>query len=122
MLKKAAFIIAVMIIAGLVAVNVSSAADNAFKWPDFIKVATPRVGTGNHSIASAWTAEFSAATKVKARVMPAPNGYARSEWLTTKEVDISLFQASDYIEQLDGIFGFRFVDDVVSGGWRAGGG
>jgi|SaaInl7_200m_RNA_FD_contig_61_739880_length_1589_multi_7_in_0_out_0_2 uncharacterized protein len=106
MLKKTAFIIAILVVVGFVAVSVSSAAENMFKWPDFIKIATPRVGTGNHSVASAWSAEFSAATKVKARVMPAPNGYARSEWLTTDQVRISLFQASDYIEQLDGIAGY----------------
>jgi hypothetical protein len=106
MLKKAAFIITIMIVVGLVAVNVSSAADEMYKWPDFIKIATPRVGTANHSVASAWLAEFSAATKVKARVLPAPTSYARSEWLQTKEVDIALCQASEYIENLDGIAGY----------------
>lgn len=106
MFRKTLLIAGIVMVFGLVAVSGSYAADNTFKWPDFIKIGTPRVGTGNHSIAAAWSAEFSAATKVRARVLPAPNGYARSEWLTTKQVDLSLFQASDYIEQMDGIEGY----------------
>ena len=106
MLKNAALIIGMMIVIALVAVDGLPAGENSFRWPDFIKIGTPHVGTGNHSLASAWSAEFSAATKVRARVLPAPNAYAMAEWLTTKQVDLTLFQASDYIEQLDGIEGY----------------
>jgi len=110
MSKKAVAIIGFVAVVCLAAATHSLAAEGkpakAFSWPGYFTVATPNVGTGNHSIASAWTAEFTANTNVKARVMPAPNGYARAEWLANKQVDLSLYQASDYIEQLDAIEGF----------------
>jgi hypothetical protein len=104
MLKKTAFIIAIVMVVGFAFAGNSSAAD--YKWPDFIKIGTPRVGTANHSIASAWSAEFSADTGVKARVMPVPNSYGRAEWLQTNQIDVVLFQASEYIEHIDAIEGY----------------
>ncbi len=110
MSKKTIAVIGLMLVVCLTAVNHTAAAEKksskAFSWPEYFTVCTPNVGTGNHSIASAWTPEFTADTKVRARVLPAPNGYARAEWLNNKQVDLSLYQASDYIEQLDAIEGF----------------
>jgi TRAP transporter TAXI family solute receptor len=110
MLKKTLVTVGLTLFVCLSAVNFSLATQQqpakAFSWPAYFTVATPSVGTGNHSIASAWTSEFTANTGVKARVLPSPNGYARAEWLETKQVDLSLYQASDYIEQLDGIAGY----------------
>jgi TRAP transporter TAXI family solute receptor len=105
MLKKMIVILGMMFFLGLALVTYSSAADT-YKWPDFLRVTTPNVGTANHSIASAWTAAFTASTGVRARVLPAPNGYARGEWLTNNQADLALIQASDYIERLDGFEGF----------------
>jgi TRAP transporter TAXI family solute receptor len=105
MLKKMIVILGMMFFLGLTFVTYSSAADT-YKWPDFLRVTTPNVGTANHSIASAWTAAFTASTGVRARVLPAPNGYARGEWLTNNQADLALIQASDYIERLDGFEGF----------------
>jgi uncharacterized protein len=105
MLKKMIAILGMMFFVSVALVTYSSAAD-MYKWPDFLRVATPNVGTANHSIASAWTAAFTASTGVKARVLPAPNGYARGEWLSNDQADLALIQASDYIERLDGFEGF----------------
>lgn len=77
-----------------------------WNWPKFFNVITPAVGTANHSLAIAWTSEFSAATGVRARVLPAPTGYARSEWLNTGEGRLSLYQPSDYFDQLDAVEGY----------------
>ena len=105
MLKKVIVSLAMMCFLSVALVSSSSAADT-YKWPSFLRVATPNVGTANHSIASAWTAAFTASTGVRARVLPAPNGYARGEWLTDNQADLALIQASDYIERLDGFEGF----------------
>lgn len=105
MFKKATGIFSIALFLCMILINYSAGADK-FEWPDYIKVATPNVGTANHSIASAWTAEFSASTGVRARVLPAPNGYARAEWLSTGEADLALMQASDYIERMDAIEGY----------------
>jgi hypothetical protein len=77
-----------------------------WSWPRYFNVITPAVGTANHSLAVAWTAEFSAKTGSKARVLPAPNGYARAEWLTAGEGRVSLYQPSDYFDQMDAIEGY----------------
>jgi len=77
-----------------------------YTWPDYFTVVTPIVGTANHSLAVAWTAEFSAQTGSRARVLPAPNGYSRALWLVSEEGDISMLQASDYFDHLDGIEGY----------------
>lgn len=77
-----------------------------FSWPKFFNVITPAVGTANHSLAVAWTAEFGADTGSRARVLPAPTGYARAEWLNTKEGRLSLYQPSDYFDQLDAVEGY----------------
>ena len=58
------------------------------------------------TLAVAWTAEFSNATGSRARVLPAPNGYARTEWLNSGEGRLSLYQPSDYFDQLDAIDGY----------------
>ncbi len=77
-----------------------------FKWPDYFTVVTPIVGTANHSLGVAWTSEFSAQTSSRARVLPAPNGYSRAQWLVTGEGDIAMLQASDYFDQMDAVEGF----------------
>ncbi|WP_198174257.1 TAXI family TRAP transporter solute-binding subunit [Mesorhizobium xinjiangense] len=86
------------------AAAVAAAQDH--EWPDYFTVVTPIVGTANHSLGVAWTSEFSAQTASRARVLPAPNGYARAEWLATGEGDISMLQASDYFDQMDAKEGF----------------
>jgi len=78
-----------------------------YKWPDYFTVITPIVGSANHSLAVAWTSEFSAQTGGRARVLPAPNGYARAEWLNTGEGDIALAQASEYFDQMEGVEGYQ---------------
>ena len=83
-----------------------SAAQDKFVWPKYFNVITPSVGTANHSLAVAWTAEFSNATGSRARVLPAPNGYARTEWLNSGEGRLSLYQPSDYFDQLDAVEGY----------------
>lgn len=84
----------------------SMAQDKKFEWPRFFNVITPAVGTANHSLSVAWTAEFSNATGSRARVLPAPNGYARTEWLNSGEGRLSLYQPSDYFDQMDAIEGY----------------
>jgi hypothetical protein len=84
----------------------SSAQKKEFAWPKFFNVITPAVGTANHSLALAWTPEFNNATGSRARVLPAPNGYARTEWLNSGEGRLSLYQPSDYFDQLDAIEGY----------------
>jgi uncharacterized protein len=79
---------------------------SGYAWPTFFNVITPAVGTANHSLAVAWTAEFSNATGSRARVLPAPNGYARTEWLNSGEGRLSLYQPSDYFDQLDAVEGY----------------
>ena len=105
MLKKTIVILGVLFFISAALVSHSSGAEN-FTWPKYFRISTPPVGTANHSLASAWSAAFSGATKVRARVLPAPNGYSRCEWLTTGQAEISLVQASDYIERIDGFEGF----------------
>lgn len=77
-----------------------------YTWPDYFTVITPIVGTANHSLGVAWTSEFSAQTASRARVLPAPNGYSRAQWLATGEGDIAMLQASDYFDQMDAVEGF----------------
>lgn len=72
-----------------------------FAWPEFLRVATPALGTANHSMAVAWGAELSAATGMKVRVLPAPATVDRVEWVAIDEADVSLMQASDYIDSMD---------------------
>src|SRR5690606_37585828 len=47
-----------------------SSAQSKYAWPKFFNVITPAVGTANHSLALAWTPEFSNATGSRARVLP----------------------------------------------------
>jgi TRAP transporter TAXI family solute receptor len=77
-----------------------------FSWPESINIITPAVGTANHSLAVAWTGEFTADTGVKARVLPAPTGTMRGEWLETGQGIITQWQASDYIERMNAIDGY----------------
>jgi TRAP transporter TAXI family solute receptor len=84
----------------------TAAQDKKFAWPQFFNVVTPAVGTANHSLAVAWTAEFSNATSSRARVLPAPNGFARTEWLNSGEGRLSLYQPSDYFDQMDAVEGY----------------
>jgi TRAP transporter TAXI family solute receptor len=78
----------------------------AWSWPKYFNVITPTVGTANHSLAVAWTPIFTATTGVRARVLPAPTGYARTEWLNAREGVLSLYQPSDYFDQLDAVEGY----------------
>lgn len=97
-------------VATLVGVSVVAAATavqaQGYKWPSYFNVVTPNVGTANHSLAVAWTSEFSAATSARVRVLPAPNGFARAQWLDTGEGRVALYQASDYFDQMDGVEGY----------------
>lgn len=88
----------------LTAVSAASAAD--FKWPKYFNVIAPTVGTANHSLDVAWTSEFGADTGVRVRVLPTPNGYARTSWLNSRQGRLSLYQPSDYFAQMDGLEGY----------------
>ncbi|UCE30086.1 MAG: TAXI family TRAP transporter solute-binding subunit [Burkholderiales bacterium] len=82
----------------------ANAAD--YEWPPTFNVVTPVVGTGNHSLAVAWSAKFSAATGSRVAVLPAQNGFARAAWLNTGEGRLALVQASDYFDQMDAVQGY----------------
>ena len=98
------FTIGAALALGLSASGAATAQD--YEWPDFFTVVTPVVGTANHSLGVAWTSEFSAQTSSRSRVLPAPNGFARAEWLATGEGRIAMLQASDYFDQMDAVSGF----------------
>jgi TRAP transporter TAXI family solute receptor len=87
-----------------------SALAEDYKWPAYFSVITPIVGSANHSLAVAWTTEFTAQTGVRVAIKPAPNGYARPEWLNTGEGEISLMQANEYFDQMDAVEGFATRD------------
>ncbi|PQO22631.1 hypothetical protein C2I36_12170 [Rhodobacteraceae bacterium WD3A24] len=94
-------------VAGALLVGAPAAqAQDDYEWPSFFNVITPIVGTANHSLAVAWTSEFSASTGGRARVLPAANGFTRGSWLNTGEGRLALVQASDYFDQMDGIEGY----------------
>jgi uncharacterized protein len=86
------------------------AAQDNYEWPQFFNVITPIVGTANHSLAVAWTGEFTAQTGSRARVLPAPNGFSRAAWLNQGEGRIVLYQASDYFDQMDAAEGYATRD------------
>ncbi len=88
----------------------NAAAEENYEWPQFFNVITPIVGTANHSLAVAWTGEFTAQTGSRARVLPAPNGFSRAAWLNQGEGRLALFQASDYFDQMDAIEGYATRD------------
>lgn len=90
----------------LFGVSQAAVAEDSYEWPRFFNVITPIVGTANHSLAVAWTSEFSAQTSSRSRVLPGPNGFSRSSWLETGEGRIAMLQASDYFDQMDGVEGF----------------
>lgn len=98
--------LAALAVAGTALVTNAQPSHAQYKWPSYFNVITPQVGTANHSLAVAWTAEFAATTKARARVLPAPTGYARTEWLYTKEGRLSLYQPSDYFDQMDAVEGY----------------
>jgi TRAP transporter TAXI family solute receptor len=81
-------------------------AQAGYKWPRNFSVITPIVGTANHSLAVAWTSKFQAATGTRVAVLPAPNGFARANWLNTGEGRIGMLQASDYFDQMDAVQGY----------------
>lgn len=81
-------------------------AQAAYRWPRNFSVITPVVGTANHSLAVAWTSKFQAATGTRVAVLPAPNGFARANWINTGEGRIGMLQASDYFDQMDAIQGY----------------
>jgi len=88
----------------------NSVAQDGYEWPQFFNVITPIVGTANHSLAVAWTGEFTAQTGSRARVLPAPNGFSRAAWLNQDEGRIVLVQASDYFDQMDAADGYATRD------------
>ncbi len=90
------------------AVSAAQAAD--YQWPRYFSVITPRVGTANHSLAVAWSAKFTQSTGARVAVKPAPNGFARVEWLNTGEGQVALMQASDYFDQMDAVQGYATKD------------
>ncbi len=92
--------------AAAIALASGGATAQDYEWPSFFTVITPIVGSANHSLGVAWTSEFSAVERARARVLPSPNGYARAEWLATGEGDIALMQASDYFDQMDAVEGY----------------
>ncbi|MCO6381646.1 TAXI family TRAP transporter solute-binding subunit [Oceanicola sp. 502str15] len=104
MLKRATNLLAGAALA--IGLTTASATAQDYTWPDYFSVVTPIVGTANHSLAVAWTAEFSAQTASRARVLPAPNGYARAEWLNTGEGLVAMVQASDYFDIMDANEGY----------------
>jgi len=81
-------------------------AQAGYRWPRNFSVITPVVGTANHSLAVAWTSKFQAATGTRVAVLPAPNGFARANWINTGEGRIGMLQASDYFDQMDAIQGY----------------
>jgi len=95
---------------GMTVCLAGAAAAEDYKWPSYFTVVTPTVGTGNHSLGVAWTSEFTAQTGGRAAVLPAPNGYARAEWLNTGEGDIALAQASEYFDQMEAIEGYATAE------------
>jgi len=88
----------------------NAVAQDEYEWPQFFNVITPIVGTANHSLAVAWTGEFTAQTGSRARVLPAPNGFSRAAWLNQDEGRIVLVQASDYFDQMDAADGYATRD------------
>lgn len=98
-------------VAGAAALGLTVLAGTAgaqdYEWPSYFKVVTPIVGSGNHSLAIAWTTEFTAQTGVRVAVLPASNGYARAEWLNTDEGDIALEQASEYFDRMEAVEGYK---------------
>ncbi len=102
----------------LIAAAAASVAPSGFaqkpNWPRNFAVVTPIVGTANHSLAVAWSSKFQAATGVRVAVLPAPNGFARANWLNTGEGRISMLQASDYFDQMDAVQGYGSVDSGPS--------
>lgn len=101
------------LVAGSLLMGMSQSAvaeDAQYEWPRFFNIVTPIVGTANHSLAVAWSSEFSAQTRARARVLPGPNGFTRSAWLKTGEGSIAMLQASDYFDQMDAVEGFATVD------------
>jgi hypothetical protein len=85
-------------------------AEDNYEWPQFFNVITPIVGTANHSLAVAWTGEFTAQTGSRASVLPAPNGFSRAAWLNQDEGRLVLVQASDYFDQMDAADGYATRD------------
>jgi TRAP transporter TAXI family solute receptor len=81
-------------------------AQSGYRWPRNFSVVTPVVGTANLSLAVAWTSKFQAATGTRVAVLPAPNGFARANWINTGEGRIGMLQASDYFDQMDAIQGY----------------
>jgi uncharacterized protein len=95
-----------LIAAAAASLSPAAWAQASFKWPRNFSVVTPVVGTANHSLAVAWSSKFQAATGVRVAVLPAPNGFARANWLNTGEGRISMLQASDYFDQMDAAQGY----------------
>jgi len=99
-------VIAASLCAGVLLAANATHALAQYQWPKTFNIVTPVVGTANHSLAVAWSAKFQADTGVKVAVLPAPNGFARASWLNTGEGRLTLVQASDYFDQMDGVQGY----------------
>lgn len=109
-LARAACLGAALVVGTLSATSRPLAAQDDFQWPRFFNVITPLVGTANHSLAVAWSGEFTAQTGVRVRVLPAPNGFSRAAWLNQGEGRLVLVQPSDYFDQMDAAQGFATRD------------
>lgn len=99
-------VVAASLCAGVLFAAAGTHALAQYQWPKNFNVVTPVVGTANHSLAVAWGAKFQAATGARVAVLPAPNGFARAAWLNTGEGRLTLVQASDYFDQMDGVQGY----------------
>jgi TRAP transporter TAXI family solute receptor len=94
------------LIAGTALMATAQARADDYKWPKYFNVITPIVSSANHSLAVAWTGAFTADTGVRVRVLPTSGAYSRAEWLDTHQGRLSLYQPSDYFDQMDAVEGY----------------
>lgn len=95
-----------MIATGLALAASSAAKAQQFKWPKYFSVITPIVGSSNHSLGVAWSTTFSADTGVRVRILPTSSGYSRTEWLNTNQGRLTVYQPSDFFDQMDSVEGY----------------
>jgi len=92
--------------AGLIVAGSTWEAAAETKWPKYFSVITPIVGSSNHSLGVAWSSAFSADTGVRVRILPTSSGYARTEWLNTNQGRLTVYQPSDFFDQMDAVEGY----------------
>jgi hypothetical protein len=98
-------------VGGMLVVGVTLAAGTQqsqaqVKWPKYFSVITPIVGSSNHSLGVAWSTAFSADTGVRVRILPTSSGYARTEWLNINQGRLTVYQPSDFYDQMDSVEGY----------------